>query len=375
MKIKDYELFKTYVETFKITLLTPKYNNEECSGSTVFDFKCSCGTEYSLTYNKFYRLKHKLCPSCCKQIIKENKSEAKRRPIEDIFKIITDKKFNYISGEYINQKSKLTFMCECGRKFKRSVDSISKSTNKCMFCASSKKKEDTTTKINKLRNLNYHIVEYKSDKEVYIKCGCGVIDKRSYNSLISTKYIKCNDCQRSFTPLSIEEVEDKLPKNITWYNGVYKNQKSVLYLRCECGEEFKSRADSAFQSQYSCPKCYIKIQSRNMRKTMEEQGKYTPIDKINDKKLYYMAVNKYTNRSKKEMNLENISVGKNGNHIDHIYSKIQGFKDGILPCIIGSISNLRIISGLDNIKKGSKCDIEYHELIMRYEENLLQSST
>jgi hypothetical protein len=43
-------------------------------------------------------------------------------------------------------------------------------------------------------------------------------------------------------------------------------------------------------------------------------------------------------------------------HLDHIYSVSQGYINGVPIDVIGDISNLRLVTGADNIKKGLKCD-------------------
>lgn len=59
----------------------------------------------------------------------------------------------------------------------------------------------------------------------------------------------------------------------------------------------------------------------------------------------------------------------NGYHLDHIYSISQGFKDDILPEIIGDVCNLRIILASENRKKSNKCNITKTELMEKYYES------
>ena len=56
----------------------------------------------------------------------------------------------------------------------------------------------------------------------------------------------------------------------------------------------------------------------------------------------------------------------NAIHCDHKYSVLQGFKDGILPCIIGNQCNLELIHWKDNIKKLDKCSITKEDLFNLY---------
>jgi len=88
-------------------------------------------------------------------------------------------------------------------------------------------------------------------------------------------------------------------------------------------------------------------------------GKITPREKRDDKRKYYDAVAYYTKKSWYEhfskINPEQIKRGDNW-HLDHIYSRQQGFANNIPPYIIGHWTNLRIISKSDNSAKSSRCD-------------------
>jgi DNA invertase Pin-like site-specific DNA recombinase len=50
-------------------------------------------------------------------------------------------------------------------------------------------------------------------------------------------------------------------------------------------------------------------------------------------------------------------------HLDHKFSISEGFKNGILPKIIGNIKNLEFIPWKENVKKRTKCSITIKELI------------
>lgn len=53
-------------------------------------------------------------------------------------------------------------------------------------------------------------------------------------------------------------------------------------------------------------------------------------------------------------------------HLDHMYSKLKGFKNNIPPYIIGSNYNLQMLYYTDNIIKGSKCSITKDKLLEAY---------
>lgn len=76
------------------------------------------------------------------------------------------------------------------------------------------------------------------------------------------------------------------------------------------------------------------------------------------KKVYYWT-------SKNDLTqLENYEKrGLLGYHLDHKYSITEGFKNKILPKIIGSMRNLEFIPCQENVKKGTRCSISLEELL------------
>lgn len=83
---------------------------------------------------------------------------------------------------------------------------------------------------------------------------------------------------------------------------------------------------------------------------------------------YITEVNKYTRISLNLNSLDKIDLrGKKNNYdLDHIVSKIDGFKNEIPPYIIGYIYNLRIISSSDNRKKQHRSELDIDELVNKY---------
>ena len=77
---------------------------------------------------------------------------------------------------------------------------------------------------------------------------------------------------------------------------------------------------------------------------------------LKNKKDYYNEVRRITKQQDVSIlpNYNKISrgIGDDKYHLDHIISKIEGFKNGIDAAIIGNIKNLRIIKSKDNIDKG-----------------------
>jgi len=109
-------------------------------------------------------------------------------------------------------------------------------------------------------------------------------------------------------------------------------------------------------------------QAEKRLKTLEEKGKILPFKEKKDFEQYKILVDKCTNKN----NLNILSnYRKRGRadlkedyyHLDHKYSKKEGFINNIPPFIIGSIYNLEFIKGTFNLSKQSLCSISKEELL------------
>ena len=90
---------------------------------------------------------------------------------------------------------------------------------------------------------------------------------------------------------------------------------------------------------------------------------YATLTSVLPSESYSMHVDQ-ENANYIEININNNERGINY-HLDHKYSISEGFKNNILPSIVGGKENLRIISSYENMSKGSKCSIKLSELIIK----------
>lgn len=88
--------------------------------------------------------------------------------------------------------------------------------------------------------------------------------------------------------------------------------------------------------------------------------------------LYMIEVENYTKDSwyysYSRINPDGLSRGKEY-HLDHIYSRKEGFDNNIPPEIIGHWTNLRLMPAQKNNGKSSKCDKTIEKLYEDYENN------
>ena len=107
------------------------------------------------------------------------------------------------------------------------------------------------------------------------------------------------------------------------------------------------------------------------RNTMEDRGYFTPLKEKSDVMKYYHLVWYFTNQNDLST-LEHFDKRGRANinnetyHLDHKYSIAQGYVDGMLPEVIGSLCNLEFIPCIDNIKKRHNCTISKKVLLENY---------
>lgn len=125
---------------------------------------------------------------------------------------------------------------------------------------------------------------------------------------------------------------------------------------------------TGYNNPFQNPMIINKIRILN-RKIREEKGDWLPNNQIPFFHLYYRLVSHYTYLStQKKFTLEELyDRRQKGIQVDHKYSIFRGFKEGIVPWIIGSECNLEILSCKENLKKNIKCSISKEELFKLYE--------
>ena len=108
-----------------------------------------------------------------------------------------------------------------------------------------------------------------------------------------------------------------------------------------------------------------------IRQTNEKNGIWLPLSQYTDFRLYCRLVAMETRKHMKSLeNYDKRGFAEDEYHCDHMYSKYQGFVDGILPVVIGSKINLKMIKSRDNLSKSRKCSITKEQLFEMFEQSL-----
>ena len=134
-------------------------------------------------------------------------------------------------------------------------------------------------------------------------------------------------------------------------------------VKCTHGHITKKTVYNIISKQLECLECSYKTRHN----TMVANGHAAATSDMSYKEIYYKEVFKCTIKTLKEYKIEDIDKRGKDFHLDHIFSIIHGFNNNIIPCIIGSYINLRIIPAKDNHIKCQKSDISIHELFDSFE--------
>lgn len=214
-----------------------------------------------------------------------------------------------------------------------------------------------------------HDDKFNYDKFVYVNCntkvtlGCkihGYFEK--YPNDIKRKTAGCPRCKNSWRKTH-EEFLKELPKHI-FPKEKYKNAKSKINFTCrKHNEDFLATPNSVLLGHINCPEC---VTEKIIKSKLSQSKSITDPNRKSDFDLYKRAVWRYSNRTYKKHMAE--EKRDRQNHLDHIVSILDGFNNKIPPKIMGSIHNIRIISGTSNRKKSYKSDQTTDELIRKYNE-------
>lgn len=173
-----------------------------------------------------------------------------------------------LSTEYKNGRSKLEFICHCGRKSVQAfkVFRKSKQCKQCGYESGGKKHKYNLDEIReylKYNNCTLLSTEYINCKQkIEYICSCGNMASRTFDKIInrSQKGVGCKECQKQKLSkqklLSYEFVKSYFEENgCTLLSKEYKGNRFNLDYICVCGDK-ASISFAAFKDQgQRCKKC------------------------------------------------------------------------------------------------------------------------
>lgn len=196
-------------------LISGSYNN--CKEK--LKIKCKCGEIFEASFDKFINKNKRQCNAC-------GKFECKKFDYEYIKSYIESKNLCLLSerNEYVDLKSILKIQCDCGEIFYASFYNFK--YNKKHTC-----KKCSVNRIKKSKKLDYEYVEnyintysncilvsnnYINNRSLLeIKCGCGNIFKTSFDNFSNHNKKKCNECTKK------ESITRMSKKHEKFFNEVF----------------------------------------------------------------------------------------------------------------------------------------------------------
>lgn len=150
----SYEEVKKMFEDAGCELLENDYKHNEYSMS----YRCSCGNESKTSYSSFKNGSR--CSDCGDKKI----AESLRRDYEEIKKCFTDHGCILLDKKYKNNRTKMKFICKCGREDEINFNNFKKSHN-CKQCGVDKRSGPNCS------NWNPDREEIKLSKRYRKRCG------------------------------------------------------------------------------------------------------------------------------------------------------------------------------------------------------------
>ena len=146
---------------------------------------------------------------------------------------------------------------------------------------------------------------------------------------------------------SVEERTIQSNKAKVFNSNIYKKEKTRK------SNQEKYGVDNVFQ---------LKSVKTKIKNTMECNGSWLPSESQTDFYNYCKLVMVETRKQNISDLVNYDKRGRDTYHLDHKYSKFEGFRDGILPSLIGGLNNLEFIPSKENLSKNKKSSISCYSL-------------
>ena len=299
---------------------------------------------------------------------------------------VHDNLYDYSKCAYINARTKVIIICSEHGDFSQNASSHMNGAG-CPSCANQyvPSTEEWIIRASKIHNKHYNKyiydkVNYRgSHSKIIITCpehgdfmqmpyqhltshGCPVcsVQKQGERKRRTKKeFVKAAKCfhHNFYTYNSMKYIDYNTKVEITCpLHGSFWQVPNV-HVRHGCKECGNMKSNS--------PDARSKCTATIRKKITEAYNRVDFTEYQNDKKLYKKMCWYYTgmNNLNKLDDIEKRGLVQNGGwHLDHKYSIQEGFTQGVQPYIIGSIHNLVMMPGLENISKGATSSISKDEL-------------
>lgn len=172
--------------------------------------------------------------------------------IEKVKEIARDKGCVALDNEYKNMSTAMNFRCSCGNHFSTTFGKfVHRNQNQCSECAMESRKSKLRLSYGEVKNTiekagcELVSTEYKNNTApLDVICGCGSVFTVAYAHFARGKQ-HCDKCSSELSSerqrLDDSYVLSTIEKaGCEWIDGEYKRNTSLLTIRCECGNTFKT---------------------------------------------------------------------------------------------------------------------------------------
>lgn len=125
VKRHSYGYVKNYFKEYGCKLLSTDYKNN----STNLDYICSCGNVSTISFASFRRGSR--CDYCKRSKLA---NKARKYTIEDVRKIFREKNCVLLEQKYVCTKTKMKYVCKCGRENEITLNHFLYGDNFCKEC-------------------------------------------------------------------------------------------------------------------------------------------------------------------------------------------------------------------------------------------------
>lgn len=279
-------------------------SEEYVCSKTPMKYLCECGNISHISLNSFQ--KGSRCYDCgIKKLTLTT---------EYVINFINSEQGNgctYISGEYINKDSKITYRCACGEIIENTFDTFRGSSKRCRPCGMQAMATGQRVPYEKVleqvaRNGQTLLTEKEEYKglaytDATIVCTCNRIFIRNLQDYMHKDVIDCQDCYaeklRLMKRTPYQEVKSFIESNsdcvLITKEEEYINSVKPVDLKCPCGEVFAT----TFQyfknrEKHSCNRCSsymtkgeVKIENALKKMGIEYKSQYAFKDCVKNRPL------------------------------------------------------------------------------------------
>lgn len=166
-------------------------------------FRCQCGNEFVTDFNHFQDQNRRQCTECATA----SQYAQKRLAMDELKTRLAEFGCEYVSGEYVNQKSTVRILCRCGHERSIRVTSLTNTafpfSGLCAVCSkkeSARKQAFTITEIAVMAqafDLELLSEEYKTNADpLRFRCRCGREFSASWNAVAQNGQTRCWLCSK-----------------------------------------------------------------------------------------------------------------------------------------------------------------------------------